>query len=375
MQTTKHLKSFISSMAIATCLSQGVAHGVAIQFFPTLAYTNPASLALVKTFSTTAGGVALPFKAKFKGNAAGVSGSSKSSQNYYFPYFQAVWRPHPMWVVGFDMSDPLFGNFVFKNGILNGERTRVFSKNYSPKVCFQPMENLAFGFGVDIQQVRKSELSIPLPPGLLRNTHLNGVKAGWDAGFLYMIAPTSILSGSFHSQIKNYVHATSTINGASVATKIMVPTPAVATLNFLQILNKEWLVNLTVRYCKWDLFQNLVVNPTPLGGPLVLPAQYHNSWVGQAVTRYQFAEQWACLLALEFDSSAQGIAFRPTGLPTDKVWIAGVGLQYLPTDRLQFQFVTGYGWSRTNIRNFAAASFGKEKVTASFFDLSVTYKF
>jgi long-subunit fatty acid transport protein len=371
MKQNQRVKSYIFILILTLCLNTGHVNAAGIQFFPQMAYTNPASLSLVNKFSFTAGGGFLRTKLKFNGTQVGVTGESTCHPKYSFPYGQIAWRPSEQWILGFDVSEPSFAYLDFKTGNLAGIKSRILTVNYSPKICFQPFEYIAFGLGLDIQQNRRADLNFFTPAGHIIN-HGKGEGMGWDAGFLWKIQPTSILSGSFHSQVTTYAKGTSTLGGISTRFKVNVPTPQTITLNYLQILTDEWLVNLTARHCKWDYFQRQVLYPTAVG-LVVFPVQYNNSWVGQIITRYQFAEQWAGLLAYEFESRPESIKHRPVNLPADQIWIAGIGLQYLPTTTFQVQLVLGHAQSKPKIND--SFTQGKFKITGNFADISVTYKF
>lgn len=289
-----------------------------------------------------------------------------------------MYRLAPKWVVGADVSTPLFYNyFNFKSGPLAGIQAKGLTKNYSPKVSYQVTDELALGIGLDLLQTYGYKLA---QPQLHKVNQVLSVKAtgfgvGWDIGLLYKIQPTSLLSFDYHSRIIKKLNGTSYINGQSpTSTHVFQPMPNVLSLNFLQIFSEKWLASITGRFLQWSVLKNFVITNSPIGRVQV-PLNYRDTWMISGYTRYQFASQWASFLVLEYHANPQPLAYRPAISPADQLIIGSLGVQYMYTKELQIQLAYGGLGLNPRLKNFSFDTFGKEPLRDQFVDLSFTYKF
>jgi long-chain fatty acid transport protein len=363
----------IKSLLLACLLSipyHSQANAAAYQDYNNYGYINPARLSLIDTFKITGGLITAFYYTKFRGTNLGVTGTSKSTPTYYSPYGQIVYRLHPQWVIGLDVTDPLLVDNNFKTGNAIGTKSVIFSKDYSPKISFQS-QDFALGLGLDVQQITNMELNFVLDNSLLQNK-VRGTKLGWNAGFLYKVSPTIKVSGSYYSLVNNKPKGNSQYRGIKTRTNINLPSPAFFSLTYEQNIASDWHVNLTARYVQWRVFQNLIISNTPVGN-LVNPVRGHDAWVGSAGVRYQFAEQWAAIAGLEYDQNPQPTSLNSIGAAGNSAWSQGIGIQYMPTKELQFQLIYGGELIKAPINN--DTSIGQVKKLIQGFDVSVTYKF
>lgn len=344
--------------------------------FSPYTYVNPASMSLVKKFSLTLGGGEFFLNTKFRGTNAGITGKSSANKNSFLPYGQIMYRLAPKWVVGVDVSTPLFYNyFNFKSGPLAGIKAEGLTKNYSPKISYQVTDKLALGIGLDLLQTYGYRITQPLAVDQVLSVKASGFAVGWDAGFLYKIRPTSLLSFDYHSRIIKKLNGTSYLNGQSpTSTHIFQPMPNIISLNFLQIFSKEWLASITSRFIQWSIFKNYLITNSPMGR-IQVPMNYRDTWMISGFTRYQFAPQWATFLALEYHANPQPLPYRPALSPADQLIAGSLGIQYMYTKKLQIQLIYGGLGLNPRLKNFNFGTFGKEPLRGQFVDLSFTYKF
>lgn len=287
-----------------------------------------------------------------------------------------MYRLAPEWVVGLDVSTPLFYNyFNFKSGPLAGIEAKGLTKNYSPKISYQVTDKLALGGGLDLLQTYGYKVAQPLVVDKVLSAKASGFGVGWDIGLLYKIQSTSLLSIDYHSRIIKKLNGTSYINGRSpTSTHIFQPMPNVISLNFLQIFSEKWLASITGRFIQWSIFKNYVINNSPIGR-IQVPLHYKDTWMISGFTRYQFASQWATFLGLQYDASPQPLPYRPAISPTDQLIVGSLGVQHMYTKELQIQLAYGGLGLNPRLKNFRSGTFGKEPLRGQFVDLSFTYKF
>jgi len=375
--------ALITGAMIALPIEQANAAGV--QTFTSLTYFNPADMDFVDNFKFTVGGGFVNVRSKFTGTHLGVSGTSKSNRDNVFPYGQIIYRIpscHKKLVIGFDVSNPGLADLKYKSGNLAGTESRVISRNYSPKVSYQILDKLTLGFGLDILYGSTGVANFqatPAPNSLILKNKGHGSSFGWDAGFLWKVLPITYISGSYHSKHKLNYDGYSQFGTNITTTSLNVPLPDTFSLNYLQILSKEWLVNFNAKYMLWkDVYKSFIVrNAATPGGTLIFPLNYKNSWMGQIYSRYHFAEKWAGVGFVEYDSNPQPKAFRPIEFPADQLWFFGLGLQYMPTKNIETQLLYGFAYSNPGINNIQTTgrTVGKDKIKVNLVDLRITYKF
>ncbi len=363
-----------SVLAIGLCASTSVVKAASLQSFGPYTYVNPASLSQVNTFSLSAGASETFLHSKFTGTFRGNTGRSTANQNTFLPYGQIMYRIHPEWVIGADISNPgVYNAFNFKNGPITGTKTLGFSKNYSGKISYQIHDKIAIGAGIDFLQFYSYKYGIVTGPGLV-TTKAHGIAPGWDAGILYKIQPTSLLYFSFHSKITKMAKGTSFLNGASTSMRVIAPLPNTYSLNFVQIFSKDWLLSLTARYIQWSTLKTFVLTrvPPPVGS-IISPRNFTDTWEAQAFLRYQFASKWAGTLYLEYDGNPQPLAFRTIGFPTDQLGKGFIGVQYMPTKETQIDLYYGLNVLNTKFRNVTTN--GKMAIRGHTVGLTFNYKY
>jgi long-subunit fatty acid transport protein len=390
---TKFLRySSLSVLLLGTALTVPAeqAQAAGSQVFGPMTYVNPAQMDLFcQNFNLTLGGDLFFLKGKFNGsnNVLGrVTGQSTTNDNVLLPYGQIMYRIPQMskMVIGFDVSNPQGGLLKFENGPLVGTRTYLRTQNYSAKVSYHLFEDWVFGVGVDVLNNVGGVASFVVPGRGLqnRNDQGRGARVGWDAGLTWKINQGGWLGASYHSKMMLNSRGRSAFPGlpTQIAT-LNANIPDTYTLSYLQFLSEKWLVNFTARYMGWkQVYRSFNIKNDALtpGGTLVFPLNYKNSWMGQVFSRYQLAEQWAVLGAVEYDSNPQPKRFRPASFPADQLWYLGAGVQYMPTKTTQVQLFYGYVTSSpkfNNVGNNPQATVGKLKLTGNQFDISFTYKF
>ncbi len=372
-----YLKKLITATCLSTIFSVAAldqAKATLPQVFWTQAWTNPASMSTVEKFSASIGGRYLGGTLKFKGTNGGVTGTSKSDIKILAPNGQIMYRIHPSWVIGLDISTIGAAYENFKSGNLAGTKSTINIVDYSPKISYEITDKLALGIGIDLAQTYNYNINFPTPAGEMRNK-AKGFGVGWNTGFLYKIQPTSLFYGSYHSKITHSAKNKSSLPGAPTTHGRMTNLlPNTWQLEFVQIFSKNWLVGLKGRYEQWDIFKNLVITDSAFGNDIVVPIRYKNTWDATIYTRYQFACQWAGLIAGAFYSNPyKHKVNRGVGLPIDSEWAYRAAIQYMPTKQTVIEVAYVGGVSNPKFNN--PTTIGKMKIVLNAVDVKLTYKF
>lgn len=331
-------------------LSTSTADAASYQRYSSDGYINPASLSATENFSATGNLTAFYNSIKFRGTHLNVAGRSNSFTQFYSPTGQMTYRVNPQWVLGFDLSDPLYSNLNFKSGNAAGNKTTIFAKNFSAKASYQLLDNFAVGAGMDVLYIYNSELNIQRANGVVFNKG-HSVGLGFDLGFLYKIQPTMQLGGSYYSAIRQKPKGVSRfVNNPNTEVSFNIPAPHTFTLYYTHTFSPEVTSTLTGRYIMWKIFDRLTLSNTAIG--LINPVKnFRDGWAASFLTRYQFAEKWAGLGVIGYDSNPNPDATRAIGAPTDAVTTVGLGLQHIPQKGTQYQVTLSTGILKTRLNN------------------------
>ena len=161
----------------------------------------------------------------------GGDGGSAADTSW-IPNFYLVWPLDPQWTLGIGVNAPFGRISDYDNGWIGrfqGLKTDVKSINVNPAVSWKPVENLAFGLGLNYQKLdatftsnsnyagaymvaaQGSGLFTPTElgqlaqatAGLQTNPHLEGSDYGWgwNLGVLFDLTPKQRIGAQYRSAI------------------------------------------------------------------------------------------------------------------------------------------------------------------------------
>lgn len=381
--TSNVIKLFSLCLLSAASLQ---AYSASYQIFTDHDYESPTAIAQTKKFSIELGDTSLWSSVRFKGTSSSglFSGSTSSHTSSQLVYGQANYRLSPMFVVGLNVTQPLWTNIQYpKNSFVRFNSTSTFIRavDYSPRVAFQPNKNWTFGVGFDAMDFFNGQLNFAIPPTLAPFGVLTNKATAWgyggDAGITYFMEPGSIFTLSYYSKIRLESSGTSTWGPFKTHLTANIISPAVWSANIIQYLSKTWLVSGTVEVQEWDDQDlNLTLHNTAIGTDVVIPNHLYNGVVAILGSRYQYNDSWAGIVGLTYSTSDQPHEFRTVGLPNPTYWVVALGPEYTWCNNIVVKAMYGYVWGDTHINNMTPTGLtnGRAHVNNNALDVSITYK-
>lgn len=305
---------------------------------------------------------------------------SRSHDSITYPYGQIMYRLNPKVVIGADVTFPTLGALKWTTGNARGTRTRLYAANYSAKISYAYNDDWTFGLGLDVL-AGSGKVSFIVPGTANQSVNKGtGSRAGWDAGLTYKINQGGWLGFSYKSRQYAQAKGQSTFPGRPWSLVSQnVNMPDTFTASYLQFWSEKWMTNLDLRYILFKhayKFYNVTSPAFAPGNNVPFRQNYKNSWSAEVFTRYHFAEQWAGIAAINYDSNPmKQTKWRTLNFPADAVWFFGGGVQYMPTKTTQVQLFYGYVTSNTKLNHEVIRTRGKVKLQGNQLDLSFTYKF
>jgi long-chain fatty acid transport protein len=239
----------------------------------------------------------------------------------------------------------------------------VKSYNVTSLIAYQPIPELSFGAGVQVQYT-KGTLSKAIDFGTIGALyHIPGSVPGGMDGFVSLKAdswaPGYVLGVlwkprgdfslglSYRSQInhvlggneKYTLDATglgAMLSGATgmftnTTAKADFSTPSVATVAGRWQINDQWNLNATVDWTGWSAFKQLLITSGNVHQPADLTdMNWKSSWLGSLGTEYKPNETWTLRLGTAYDETPTDTAYRTPGIPdSSRIWISsGVGYRW-----------------------------------------------
>lgn|SRR3990167_6038793 len=364
------------AIAVATMSS---AYALTYQSFIGTAFDNPANLSLIKQNQILLGATDIDKNAHFVGTLATTSGTVTSKTNTFLPYGRFATRLSEQFVVGVNISQPLFTNLQYPRGsFINSLAVDTEIRDYdiSPRMSYQVTKDLALGLGINFNHLFKTRLNFNIAPfGLLAN-HADSWAKGWDAGLFYAIKYGTYLSASYYSKIVQSASGRSTWGSTVTRTKTSVIIPATLTGDLIQYFSKQWLIDAQLRFIQWSPVQYTVLDSTAAGN-ITLTQKFHNTFEYGLSTKYDFNDQWSGLGTLVYSPASQITAYRSLSLPSFRAWIAGLGGEYNTGKGLKAKLVYLHVFDHPPINTATSSGLlvGRLNVVSNVLDLSLIYDF
>lgn len=377
----------LSTLAIAGLIAAGYSDvSSALTYLNDLtgtSYQNPALISTIQNKQIILGSTGIWVNNNFSGSYAGTRGSATSRTNNFLPYGKIAFRLSPEFVAGLNVYQSWFTNFDFPiNSFINTASVRAITRgvNISPILSWQATKQLALAAGLNFDYLYSSVLSSVVPPlGVLKTSGDTDMAPGWNVGLFYAYKPGTFISASYFSQIIHHVKTTSTWgalsrNGNPQGYTTPLKLPPVITLDLIQYLSKQWVIDAQIRYVKFDIWRYLTLPNTPIG-VITLTQNYHNVMNYGLSTKYDVNDKWAGLAFILYSPSEQPTAYVNPSLPVGSATIFGAGGEYKITPEFKAKLV--YGHMMAKPRSDLTTPFGKlsgtNNVHSNSLDLSFSY--
>ena len=241
--------------------------------------------------------------------------------------------------------------------------SNVKSYNVASLVAYQPIPELSFGAGLQVQYT-KGTLSKAIDFGTIGALyHIPGSVPGgidgfvslkadnWAAGYvlgvLWKPRADFSLGLSYRSEVDHVLNGNekytldttglgAILSGATgmftnTTAKADFSTPSVATMAARWQIDDRWNLNATVDWTGWSAFQQLLITSGNVHQPADLTTmKWKSSWFGSLGTEYKFNETWTLRLGTAYDATPTHIQYRTPGIPdSSRAWISsGVGYRW-----------------------------------------------
>jgi long-chain fatty acid transport protein len=282
-------------------------------------------------------------------NLAGIPnvGSGNINQGSVAPASYNSYQVNNWLWIGLANGAP-FGNTTKADagfsGSIYGTSTKIKSTAFTPTIGIKVNEQIAFGFGVTLQQLIGNFKSgdprvAALNPAFaaLRSTELkgDGYGYGFTAGVTLKPFQGTEISLGYRSSINHHLNG-ETINpafpGGQFLTRLKINTPESATLGIRQVINDQWTVVGTAQWTNWSRIKSPRITNRVTGG-VVAPfgIGYKDEYFVSVGAEYQYNQDW---------KFRAGIAYEKA--PTDD---ENRGVRVLDANRIIVSAGAGYNFS------------------------------
>jgi long-chain fatty acid transport protein len=298
-------------------------------------------------------------------NLAGIPnrGSGDINQGAVVPASYNSYQVNNWLWVGLSTGSP-FGSTTKADagfsGSVYGTSTKIRSSAFTPTIGIKLNEQIAFGFGVTLQQLignfksgdpRVAALN-PLFAGL-RATELkgDGFGLGFTAGVTLKPLQGTEISLGFRSSINHHLNG-ETINpafpGGQFLTRLKINTPETATLGIRQTINDQWTVVGTAQWTNWSRIKSpLIVNRVTGGTVSRFGIGYKDEYFVALGAEYQHSPNWKFRAGVAYEKAPTDDENRGVRvLDANRIWLS-VGAGYKVSEKLNVEF----GYSHLFIKN------------------------
>lgn len=363
-------------------------HANIVQYFWGNTYLNPAQLGFTKDLSLAVGAIPVNVKESFTGIAAsGEFGVSRSDENSVPVYFTGSKRINSNWVVGLNVSPPIYSNLGFPvDATTRFETTETIVRNVdiNPQVSYKVNDKWMVGVGFNANDTTDFQVNFT-QPGFGNTVNKSpGWGYGFNAGLMYFINQTNILGLTFYSKINSHLNGTSSagglINSNYQLKNFEYPNTIIA--NYIRYLKKNWVISNTFYWSQWNRTEGILLLNVVNAGNLDFPVHYRNTVAFKFETKYDLNDKFSLLGGFLVDQGgytrrgpystlARTISFSSASFPA----VFG-GASTLIAKNTTLQGVVGYGGYNTNIDHpFGFPTTGGVKVRLFLADVRLTYAF
>lgn len=367
-------------LAICIFLIPFPSRAAGYQKFYDLSYTNPASLNKIKKMNAILSGDILYSVYQFDGHDGPYTGSATSKTTVFYPYARFAYRLNPKWVVGFDITHLAFLDIEYPtDSIVRFSSTDTIIKdvNIAPQVSYQLTDKLALGFVLNADKLYEIELSNEVEPNGELTNKASSWAYGWGTGLSYAASPKTTFSLSYFSKLvhhpKGYSTWGSVENNNFEFNKVLIP--PVYSLDITQIINPKWTLTTTLKYQQWSVFKSVELVNTALGHNVVIPLEFHNSWIGILSSAYQYNDRWTILSGAEYDTNPSSTESRYIGAPIYSSFTLFLGSEHAITNSCKLKLLYAHQFSYPNIDKPTTAGHanGRENINGTLVNMAVIF--
>ncbi|HTM63034.1 MAG TPA: outer membrane protein transport protein [Gammaproteobacteria bacterium] len=377
----RKIRAYVAAIAL---VFSGQVNATVIQYFWGNTYNNPAMMNATKKLNVTLGALGVNLETNFWGTgASGVNGRSSSNTTDVLPYFNAAYRLNSKWVVGLNISEPVFADQNFGVNpvtLYDGTKATLNSADISPQVSFQATPELALGAGIDMVRFYNFQNNfVPFGVPAAGNTISKSTAwaAGWNAGLFYMITKRDYLSLYYYSKLTPVFRGSSYNNIAATSNYSLTGLPIASTtfVNYIRMLTDEWALSLKLSYSQWNDLNVIRMNNVATSGFLQFPVYASNTFAYTIFTKYQINPQYAVMGGVFRDSSAYKNNTRTLLYSSTRFVAVFLGANDQLTKNVLLQLVGAYGSFRNTplINPLGFPTTGHLNLNAALVDFSIVY--
>lgn len=399
----------------ASGLGNAFAGGAAAAEDASTVWNNPAGISRLNT-RQAAGAVhlitpSIKFRNEFSAAATqqtlGGDGGDAGSLNIV-PNLYVVMPIGQQWAAGLGINAPWGLVTDYDDGWIGrfqADKSDIKTINVNPAVSYRVHDQLALGFGVNIQRIdatftNQVNYSAALlqaaaqngiapgsatynaiaqaTPGLESSAHIKGSDTayGWNVGLLWDLDKNRRIGVHYRSSISYNVTGDATFtNPTPTVAPALAPTvaalsaglnsavlfdsgvtakvklPPIANLSYFGAIDSRWDVMADAQWTGWSTIQDLTfvrANGTTLAST---PERFKDAWKLSVGANYRYNDQWMIRGGVAYDQSPVQRDFRTPRLPDNqRTWLtAGARYQWKPT--MWADFGAGYIWVKKSSIN------------------------
>lgn len=305
-----------SGLGNAYAGSAAVADNAATLFF------NPAGMTLMPGLQLSAGvtGVGLKYEFRDGGSLPAVGGNGGNAGGWTaVPNVYVTRQITDQLFLGLGVSRPFGLTTDYDNGWIGAAqalKTELRTVNYNPSLAYRVSDGLSLGFGINYQTI-----DLELSNASFRFKGDDSAW-GWNAGALFTLSPAMRVGISYRSALDHTLAGSA--NGSSAQTGIKLPDTFI--LSVWQQVSDRWEAMGDLSYTRWGKVKDLSI--ATLGGPVVEPFSYSNSWRFAWGAAYQTSDVAKLRFGIAYERSPLDDAERTARLPdNDRLWLS-VGGQW-----------------------------------------------
>lgn len=353
------------------------------------------------------------------GHDGGNAGSLAAVPNLYFTLPLA-----PQWTAGIGLNAPFGLTSEYDDGWIGrfqGLKSELTTINVNPAVAWQPLPNLAVGFGLNYQYLdatftSNANYSAALlaaaaangiapgsptynaiaraTPGLQSNVDLSGSDHawGWNLGVLLDVNPDHRIGVHYRSSLSYTVSGRVSFSNpalpalapplagivgqlaAGVNSQLLydsqvssrIKLPEIVNVSYFGRLNTRWDLMADVQYTGWSSIQQLAFTRSN-GSPLQTTTEnFDDAWRVALGVNYRHDANWLFRAGVAYDQSPVQGGFLTVRLPdADRTWLAG-GARYQFSPQLWLDLGAAYIWVRSaGIDDIGSSNFGQPPSAAA----------
>lgn len=212
-----------------------------------------------------------------------------------------------------------------------GRTTKLFTINATPTLAYKIAPGITIGAGLQIQYA-KAKLSLatgaPVGPYSIFKDG-DDVAIGATAGILIEPAAGTAIGLGWRSQITHELEGDFSLAGAPFqrTAQVELNLPDIVTLSLRHAIRPDMRVLGTVEWTNWSRFQQLEITGVLSPIPLVIPANWEDSWYFALGGEYDLNPAMTLRAGVGYEiSPVDDPTKRFTGIPdNDRVWLSAGG--------------------------------------------------